>query len=274
MPTVLRVAGTIITRVAYADAAIDPERTGLSVDDVRSVSWREPLWAEGDQVRAGACVWVVRNAHGTIVIDPAGNIDEILHDPATTKQHQDAFRASFDRAGIDVASVDAVVLSHVESVGMTAVRDDARGWHPFFPNSRLLLSDRALAAFDRSTAGDFVYDAFNALIDRDLVDTFADGDDVLPEVRAEWTGAHNPGHAAFHVGSADAPELTFVGHLALTPLHLATGPCPAQHPEPDRAWAWVTAAAQTGRWLAGPLWPAPGAVRWDGTTFVPWGAGQ
>src|SRR5947207_2705683 len=165
MSTVIPVGDTTVTRVLYADAAIDPEPTGLTVEDVRSVPWREPLWAEGDQVRAAACAWVVRNAGGTIVIDPAGNIDDILHDAATTQQHQDGFRSAFERAGIDIATVDAVVLSHIESVGITAFRDDTSGWRPFFPNSRLVMSDRALASFDRSFTGDFVYDAFSALIE-------------------------------------------------------------------------------------------------------------
>jgi glyoxylase-like metal-dependent hydrolase (beta-lactamase superfamily II) len=267
MSTVIPAGDALVTRVLYADAAIDPEPTGLTIAEVHSVPWREPLWAEGDQVRAAACAWVVQSAGSTIVIDPAGNIDEILHDPATTQLHQEGFLAAFDRAGIDVASVDAVVLSHIESVGITAVCDADR-WRPFFPNSRLKMSVRALAAFDRSVTGDFVFEAFSALIERDLVDTFVDGDDVIPGVRAEWTGAHNPGHTAFHVGET----LTFVGHLAVTPLHLATGPCPAQHREPDRAWAWLTDAVQSGRWLAGPLWPSPGALRFDGTTFVPWTA--
>ncbi len=270
MTTSLRFGDTTVTRVLYADAVIDPAPTGLTVDEVRSVPWREPLWADGDQVRAAACAWVVRDDTATIVIDPAGNIDEILHDPTTTKQHQDASRAAFDRAGVDVESVDAVVLSHIESVGMTAVRDEAGAWAPFFPNSRVLISDRALASFDKASAGDFVFDALTPLVQRALVDTFTDGDDVLRNVRAEWTGAHNPGHTAFHVGPADTPALTFVGHLAVTPLHLATGPCAAQHAEPERAWEWLTAVARTGRWLAGPLWPSPGALRWDGSTFVPW----
>src|SRR5690242_13418741 len=95
MPTVMAIGDTTVTRVLYADATIDPEPTGLTVEDVRSVPWREPLWAEGDQVRAAAAAWVVHNAHGTIVIDPAGNVDDILHDPATTQQHQDGFRAAF-----------------------------------------------------------------------------------------------------------------------------------------------------------------------------------
>ena len=78
-------------------------------------------------------------------------------------------------------------------------------------------------------------------------------------MRAEWTGMHNPGHCAFHVGDA----ASFVGHLAVTPLHLGTGPCPPQHADPEGAWRWLEAAKASGRILIGPLWPSPGAVRWD-----------
>lgn len=70
---------------------------------------------------------------------------------------------------------------------------------------------------------------------------------------------HNPGHCAFHVGA----EATYVGHLAVTPLHLATGPCPPQHADPEGAWTWLEAVKADGRILVGPLWPSPGALRWD-----------
>jgi hypothetical protein len=262
--TVIRVGDVTLTRVLYADAPIDPEPAGLSVADVRSVAWAEPRWAEGDQLRAAACAWVIESTDRTVVVDPAGNIDDILHDPETTGSHQEAFLAAFEQAGVDPTRVDTVLLSHIESVGFTAVRD-AGGWRPFFPNSRLLISDRARANFDETTAGPLVFAAFRALIDAQLVDTFADGDEIVPKVFAEWTGAHNPGHAAFHVG--DPCAVTFVGHLAVSPLHLATGPCPAQHSEPERAWEWLQRTSADGRWLIGPLWPSPGAGRCTGSGF-------
>ncbi len=268
METRLRIGDVTLTRVLYLDAAIDPEATGLTPDEVTSVSWAEPLWADGDQVRAAACVWVIQSGGRTVVVDPAGNVDDILHDPATTADHQQGFAAAFARAGVEPAAVDAVVLSHIESVGMSAVRD-GDDWRPFFPNSRLVVSDTAAADFGPNPPSELVAEAFGALFDAGLVDTFADGAELVPDVHAEWTGAHNPGHTAFHVGRAGAPQASFVGHLAVTPLHLATGPCLPQHPEPERAWAWLQAALADGRWLIGPLWPSPGALRWDGTAFVP-----
>lgn len=271
MPTVLTAGDVVLTRVLYLDAAIDPEPTGLTVDEVHSVPWREPLWAEGDQVRAAACAWVIQAPGRTFVVDPAGNIDDILHDPGTTQSHQDAFAKAFAEAGIDLGSVDAVLLSHIESVGITAVRDDERlsGWRPFFPNSRVLLSDAARADFDANRDSSIVAEAFGALMADGLVDTFADGAELAPGVRAAWTGAHDPGHTAFHIGdTGHGPAVSFVGHLAVTPLHLATGPCLPQHPEPDRAWELLRSMADDGRILIGPLWPSPGAGRWVGSELV------
>jgi hypothetical protein len=262
--TTIRIGDLTATRVLYLDAAIDPEPTGLTPDEVRAVTWAEPTWAEGGQVRAAACAWTVRSGGRTVVIDPLGNIDDILHDPATTADHQAAVAATFDGAGIPIESVDTVVLSHIESVGFAAVRegDSAQGgWRPFFPNARLAMSDRALDAFGSEPLDPMVTAAIGALIDAGLVDTFADGDDVVPGLRAEWTGAHNPGHVALHADAPGAAGLTFVGHLAVTGVHLAA-PCPPQHFDPERAWSYVRAWAESGRVLAGPLWPSPGAGRW------------
>jgi len=53
----------------------------------------------------------------------------------------------------------------------------------------------------------------------------------------------------------------------VTPLHLATGPCPPQHADPDGVWAWLERVKADGRILIGPLWPSPGAIRWDPDGF-------
>jgi hypothetical protein len=50
----VRVGSVQLTRVGYADVGIDPARVGLTADQVAAVTWAKPLWAEGDQVRAGA----------------------------------------------------------------------------------------------------------------------------------------------------------------------------------------------------------------------------
>lgn len=263
--TTMQLGDLTLTRVLYLEAAIDPAPVGLTSDEVRSVSWAEPVWADGGQVRAANCAWVISGGGRHVVIDPAGNLDDILHAPATTATHQDAYRAAFESAGIPLESVDTVLLSHIESIGLVAVRSESGGWQPFFPNARVLISDSARANHDERHPGGELGEAFDSLLAAGQVDTFADGDEVLPGVRAEWTGLHNPGHCAFHVGAA----ATFVGHLAVSPLHLATGPCADQHADPDGAWRWLQRTMADGRTLIGPLWPTPGAIRFVDGTFHP-----
>jgi len=264
--TTLQLGDLTLTRVLYLEAAIDPAPVGLTADEVRSVPWAEPMWADGGQVRAANCAWVISGAGRHVVVDPAGNLDAILHDPRSTGVHQDAYRIAFAAAGVPVESVDTVLLSHIESIGLAAVRD-GEGWQPFFPNARVLISEEARANHDEHHPGGELGDAFDALLAAGLVDTFTDGAEVLPGVHAEWTGMHNPGHCAFHVGTA----ATFVGHLAVSPLHLATGPCPPQHFDPDGAWNWLQRTMADGRTLIGPLWPTPGAIRYADGTFHPVG---
>lgn len=263
MTTVLELGDVRLTRVLYVDASIEPEAVGLTADEVRAVPWGEPVWADGGKVRAASCVWVISTGGRHIAVDPSGNIDDILHEPASTHAHQRAYAAAFAAAGIPVESVDTVLLSHIESIGLAAVRD-GDSWRPFFPNARLLISDSAHQFFEQARPEGELGDAIQALVDAGLADTFRDGDELAPGVVAEWTGMHNPGHCAFHVRGT-ARTATLVGHLAVSPLHLATGPCPAQHAAPEAAWQWLTTlAADPSRLIAGPLWPSPGALRWEG----------
>ncbi len=263
MTTVIELGGIRLTRVGYVDAPIDPAAVGLTPEQVRAVPWGEPTWADGGQVRAASCVWVISSAGRHVAVDPSGNIDEILHDASGTGAHQAAYTAAFAAAGIRVEDVDAVLLSHIESVGLSAVRD-GDGWRRFFPNARVLIGERAMASFVEAPPPGDLGDAITTLSRLGLVDTFGDGDAVAPGVTAEWTGMHHVGHYAFHAGG-DTANACFVGHLAVTPLHLATGPCPAQHDEPDRAWAWLQrVVADPSRVVIGPLWPSPGALRWHG----------
>ena len=170
-------------------------------------------------------------------------------------------------------SVDRLVLTHIEGVGMVAWRNEDASWSPFFPNARVLVSAVALREFLASTPdgnADLQYEAWRALIDQGLVDSYADGDVIAPGVRAEVKGGHCPGHAILHFGSAagGGAEVTMLGHLAVSPLHLAIGECPAAHADAARAWSLLRAVAEDGRTLVGPLWPAPGFGRLVDRAFV------
>jgi hypothetical protein len=259
----LNIGGLQLRRVLYADALVPPEIAGLAVSQIKAVPWRVPQWGEGDQLRASASAWVVEGDGRRLVLDPMQAADGVLHDPAHEQDHQRAIADVFERAGIARQSVDTVVASHVEGIGMIAERRADGSWTRFFPNARVLISRPAREHFE--PVDDPTTAAWLQLFDDGVVDTFADGEELLPSMRAEVTGAHNPGHTVFHFGAG--PDATFLGHLAVSPLHLATGLCPQQHPEPERAWDLLHGYADDGRLLIGPLWPSPGYGRWSGDRF-------
>ncbi len=262
-----------LTRVGYIDVAIDPAAAGLLAEDFADIDWREPLWTEGDQLRAGAAVWFADIDGQRLAFDPVQAADPVLRsDPDTERSQQTAIAELLVVSGFDRASVDVLVMTHIEGVGMCAWHNDDGSWSPFFPNANVIVSVPALESFlARERVGDLdiEYDAWHALIDQGVVSTYVDGDSVVDGVRAQVTGAHCAGHAILHFGTdANAPEATMLGHLAISPVHLATGECPLQHPDPATAWSALSAAAEDGRILIGPLWPAPGGGRWMNNEFI------
>jgi hypothetical protein len=259
---VLAIGGLRLRRVLYADVLVPPEITGLTVAQMQAVPWRVPQWGEGDQLRASASAWVVDSGDRRLVLDPMQAADNVLHDPGGEDAHRRAIADAFERADIPRDTIDTVVVSHVEGIGMIAGRDATR----FFPNARVLVSDAAREEFERNPFPDFSTDVWRKLIGDGVVDTFADGVEIVPGMRADVSKGHNPGHTVFHFG--DGPDATFLGHLAISPLHLATGLCPQQHPEPKRAWKLLHEYADDGRILIGPLWPTPGCGRWSNDQFT------
>jgi hypothetical protein len=265
-PTVLVAGPVTLTRVLYTDVMVPFELIGLTDEQALSVPWCDERWATSDGIRVGAAAWVASSGGRHVVIDPFRNADDILHDPDASDTHKAAIVAAFDAVGIPVDAVTEVLLSHIEGLGMIVVRE-GDGWLPFFPNARILVGETAVADFEASPPDDWTSEVWRELLDSGLVEVFADGDQVAPAVVVEHTGAHNPGHHAIHFG--DGPEVTFVGHLAVSPLHLSTGICEPQHDDPRAALDLLHDYARDERLLLGPLWPTPGAGRLVSGTFVP-----
>jgi hypothetical protein len=261
-----------LTRVGYVDVPIPPDAAGLTAADFADVPWREPLWTEGEQLRAGAAAWFADAGGKRLVFDPVQAADDVLRADAETEQaQQHAVAELFEQAGFERESVDLLVLSHIEGIGMVAWRHEDGSWGPFFPNARVLVSDPALAELRDWTPddpSDATFAAWHALLDQGRVATFGDGAEIVPGVRAEVTGGHCPGHSVFHFGAGDDVAATMLGHLAISPVHLATGECPPQHEDAASAWSTLRALADDGRMLVGPLWPAPGSGRWLDGAFV------
>jgi hypothetical protein len=269
----IRLGDALITRVGYIDTAIPAEFVGLDARQVEGVAWGAPHWADGARVRFGAATWVAEIGGQRIAFDPVLAADAVLRaERAAEMEHQRAIARVFAEAGFPVDSIDLVVLSHIEGVGMVAWRDEDGGFRPFFPRARILISAPAREAFERGDASEasLEREAWQALIQQGRVDTFADGESIVPGLVADVGGGHAPGHALMHLrDGAGATLATMLGHLAVSPLHLVTGPCAALHVDPDRAWSLLRAVTTDARLLVGPLWPAPGCGRWRDERVVP-----
>ena len=264
----IRVGDVVLTRIGYVDIGIDPARVGLTPEQVGAVTWAEPLWAEGNEVRAGAAVGVIQDGDARIAVDPAQAADEVIRNDDDAALHQEAFAAVLEAAGMPRESITHAISTHVEGIGMWAWRNDDGSWVPFFPNASIMVPQRELDAIDRGEHPSLPHVAFTQLRALGVYQAVADGDRVTEHISLEFAGAHTPGHQFVRISSG-GEQAVMVGHLAVTPLHLVTGPCPQQHPRPDEAQLRIDALLEEDAVLIGPLWPTPGAGRWNGKQLVP-----
>ncbi len=266
----IELEGVRLTRVGYMDIPVPADLLGLAPETVAAIPWAAPTWTDGDQPRVGAAAWLADVDGRRLAFDPLQALDVLLRpDRETEVASQDAVERLLADAGFPVESVDVVVLSHIDGVGMVARRGDDGGWAPFFPNARILLSDVELAGFldaaraPEDATRDVVREAWTALVEQGRVATYADGEAIAPGLLADVSGGHGPGHAVMHFAGPDgATALSLIGHLAVTPIHLATGECAALNEAPAEAWSLLHRYAADGRLIAGSLWPAPGHGRW------------
>ncbi len=264
----VRVGNVVLTRAGYVDAEIDPARAGLTPAQIAAVPWAEPLWAKGEELLAGAAVWVIQDGDARIAVDPAQAADEIIRTDDDAAVHQEAFAAMLEAADLPRESFTHAISTHVEGIGMWAWRNDDGSWAPFFPHARILIAQEEFDAIDAGEHPSAVHAAFHELRASGALQSVSAGERVTEHVSLEHAGAHTPGHLFVRVDS-EGEQAVMLGHMAVSPLHLVTGPCPQQHPRPDEAQANIDALKRENAVLIGPLWPAPGAGRWDGERLVP-----
>jgi glyoxylase-like metal-dependent hydrolase (beta-lactamase superfamily II) len=267
----LEVGAVRLTRVGYADVEVPPETVGLTADAVESVAWAEPVWAGAGGVGAAAAAWVIESDGARIVVDPALAADGILRNQNDAAAHQEAFAALLADAGFARDTITHAVATHIDGIGMFAWRGADRTWTPFFPNAPILLSQRELDAIDAQRHPDpDSWPILGELRAIGAVRATGDREQLTPDVVIEHTGAHTAGHQVVRIDS-EGERALIVGHLAASPLQLATGVCQRLHDEHEAAWATLTALRDEGALLIGPLWPTPGAGRWNGTALIPAG---
>jgi glyoxylase-like metal-dependent hydrolase (beta-lactamase superfamily II) len=249
--------------VPYADVLVDAGVVGLEASQVEVIDWAGPEWADGVQVRVGAAVWVIESAGRRIVVDPAQAADGILRTGPDALVHQEGVAVALAHAGFPRESIDTVIASHLDGIGMIAWVDGDGSWSPFFPEAELLISRREYDAIvDESWYRPQGSDALLALHGHGVVTTVGDRHEVTSDVTIRYTGGHSPGHQVVDVGGRGS-DATMVGHLALSPLHTVIDEF-AGHVDAAVANAALRELRDSRRLLVGPLWPAPGAARWDG----------
>jgi glyoxylase-like metal-dependent hydrolase (beta-lactamase superfamily II) len=233
--TTLTIGAVRLTRVGYAEVELPAETFGLT----------------GDPLGAAAAAWIIESGDARIVVDPALAADDILRNDNDAAAHQEAFAAALADAGFARETITHAVATHYDGIGMLAWRNDDGSWAPFFPNAPVLYSARE----DVAEIGHY-------LDEGDLHRT-AEREAITDEMWLEHTGVHSAGHQIVRIES-DGERAVIIVHLALVPMNLAV-PGVNARAEFDR----VTSIRDEGSLLVGPLWPTPGAGRWDGERLIP-----
>ena len=137
---------------------------------------------------------------------------------------------SLRQAGIDPASIDALVMSHahIDHCGGVMADDGSRN----FPNAQLYIaqSDYEYWTDDaRVPAGSPARDQFigqarkNLVPNRDRMNFFRDGEEFLPGVTALAAPGHTVGHTIFMI-SAGGQQMAYLGDLTHHPVLLLERP--------------------------------------------------
>jgi len=266
--------GTIdVLRVPYFDTALPADAVDLEGVADR-LGWAEP-WLIDDQPGIGQAFWVIRSDGRTLVVDPCGASDLFIRSGRDAVGHQEAAFASLRAAGCEPSDVDAVVLTHLDGIGMAALADGSPAgeeeWTPAFADAPVVVSQAEYETIAADLQGDepelMGAVAFAALDALDAVRPVATPHELAPGVTLRLTEGHGPGHCVVDIES-DGGRAVMLGHLAVSPLHAGRG-VGALHVDPDRAWSELCgvldAAAGDDALVMGALWPHPGAARVSAT---------
>lgn len=134
---------------------------------------------------------------------------------------------SMQEAGIDPASIDAIVCSHAH-IDHTGGICSAEG-KPHFPNAQIYISqvdhdywlDDARLGTPFKAFGDHARANLRPV--RDRIVFFKDGQEFLPGITAISAPGHSPGHTIFNVSSG-GKSFTFLGDLTHHPVLLTENP--------------------------------------------------
>lgn len=188
--------------------------------------------------------YVVRTRHHTILIDTCyGNDKTLPSDPLWNKRTGGRYLADLAALGVDPASVDFVLCSHLhlDHCGWNTRLVNGR-WVPTFPNARYLLSRREVEHAEAMAAEDpdqVFAESVAPILESGQAMLVAMDHALDDSVRLEPTPGHTPGHVAIRLRSGGSSAV-MCGDLMHSPLQCA-------HPEWCPSFDWNLPMARATR---------------------------
>jgi glyoxylase-like metal-dependent hydrolase (beta-lactamase superfamily II) len=232
-----------------------------TTDALRRAPWLQPRFVTDDwALRVGSSATVIEQGDSVVLVDPFLAFD----DPERLGPRLQALR----EAGVEAEDVDVVVLSHVDGLGVSLLRDGS----PTFARARYLVPRAELEAIRAGEHSQSDYSVLVDLHDAGAIEATEGDEEVVPGVRLADAPGHNPGHHVVWVDDGDASAVV-VGHLFLHPAQIAS----PEVSNLDRDPVVLTATRRSllercvdrDTLLVGPLFASPGAgyVRPEGSTW-------
>ena len=255
-----RVGETTITRVPDEDFELVVPQDRETTATLRAEApWLSPLFVTGSfDLRLGSSALAIETPGARVVVDPWLVFTDTDRTTPEAGAHIDRLVGRLAEAGFTPESVDVVIDTHIDNVGINT-RPTGRGEEPTFPNARYVIAPEEIAAL---RAGRFPgAEAYEVLLDEGLVDE-TDGA-VVGEVATEPAPGHSAGHRFVRIGPP-GNDAVVIGHLFLHPAQVFS-------PEPragldenielaaNTRRAFLERAADENTLVIGPLWAAPGA---------------
>jgi len=221
-----RVGQSLLTMV-HDGQAIRPDPTQGFVRNASPEDVAASMRAQGmDPARLvnPFTVPVLRTPRGTAIFD-TGNGPQAAADSRVGQ-----LGANLAAAGIDPAAIDMVVFTHFHGDHVGGLIDGAG--NPAFPRARVIVPEREWAFWmdegQASRAPEVMRPAFANVRRRfapyeGKVERIADGEEVLPGLRAMSTPGHTPGHTSYHLSDGN-DQAMILGDLTTRPEFNLTNP--------------------------------------------------
>jgi glyoxylase-like metal-dependent hydrolase (beta-lactamase superfamily II) len=194
-------------------------------ENLAGIDWIGPYVDANGEGMASVHTLVLEAPGRTIVVDTCIGNDKARGIKGWNMLQTD-FLERFEQAGAGVASVDAVLCTHmhVDHVGWNTRLVDGR-WVPTFDNARYLMAKVEWEHWKNEADGEqgqVMADSIRPIFDADRVDLVSTDHEVCDEVWFEPTPGHTPGHVSVRISSR-GEEAVITGDLMHHPSQIA---CP------------------------------------------------